>query len=68
MVLLSADSYKYEIMFQQIHKDFKEGKRKLLDFYNAEDNLVEGNFYLIDGILVYLEVSNAEKALREIKS
>jgi|GEM_PF-5974061 hypothetical protein len=55
-------------MFQQIHKDFKEGKRKLLDFYNAEDNLVEGNFYLIDGILVYLEVSNAEKALREIKS
>lgn len=59
---------KYEIMFQQVHKDLKEGKRKLLDFYNAEDNLIEGNFYLIDGILAYLEVSNAEKALREIKS
>lgn len=59
---------KYEIMFQQVHKDLKEGKRKLLDFSNAEDNLIEGNFYLVDGILAYLEVSNAEKILKENKS
>ncbi|WP_281226174.1 GIY-YIG nuclease family protein [Flavobacterium aquiphilum] len=59
---------KYELMFQQVHKDLKEGKRKLLDFTNAEDNLIEGNFYLVDGILAYLEVSNAEKILKENKS
>ena len=59
---------KYEIMFQQVHKDLKEGKRKLLDFSNAEDNLIEGNFYLVDGILAYLEVSKAEKVLKENKS
>lgn len=59
---------KYEIMFHQVHKDLKEGKRKLLDFSNAEDNLIEGNFYLVDGILAYLEVSKAEKVLKENKS
>lgn len=59
---------RYEVMFQQVHKELKEGKRKLLEFYNAEDNLIEGNFYLVDGILAYLEVSNAEKTLKENKS
>lgn len=59
---------KYELMFQQVHKDLKEGKRKLLDFRNAEDNLIEGNFYMVDGILCYLEVSNAEKVLKTNKS
>lgn len=59
---------KYEVMFQQVHKELKEGKRKLLEFYNAEDNLIEGNFYLVDGILAYLEVSDAEKILKENKS
>ncbi len=62
------DFKKYEVMFQQVHKELKEGKRKLLDFYDAEDNLTEGNFYLVDGILAYLEVSNAEKVLKENKS
>lgn len=59
---------KYEILFQQVHKDLKEGRRKLLEFSNAEDNLIEGNFYLIDGILAYLEISKAEKVLKENKS
>ncbi|MDR7208766.1 GIY-YIG nuclease family protein [Flavobacterium piscis] len=59
---------KYEIMFQEVHKDLKAGKRKLLDFSNAENNLIEGNFYLVDGILAYLEVSNAERTLMEIKT
>lgn len=62
------DFKKYELMFQQVHKELKEGKRKLLDFYDAEDNLTEGNFYLVDGILAYLEFSNAEKVLKENKS
>lgn len=59
---------KYEKMFQQVHRELREGKRKLLPFTNAEDNLVEGNFYVIDGILAYLEVSDAEKVLKENKS
>lgn len=52
---------KYDLMFKQVHKELKEGKRKLLNFTNAEDNLIEGNFYLVDGLLCYLEVSKAEK-------
>ena len=55
------DFQKYELMFKQVHKELKEGKRKLLNFTNAEDNLIEGNFYLVDGLLCYLEVSKAEK-------
>ena len=35
---------KYEIMFQEVHKDLKAGKRKLLDFSNAENNLIEGKY------------------------
>lgn len=62
------DFKRYEKMFQQVHQELKEGKRKLLDFYDAEDNLTESNFYLIDGILAYLEVSKAEKVLKENKS
>src|SRR5690606_25811662 len=62
------DFKKYEQMFKQVHKDLKEGKRKLLNFTNAEDNLIEGNFYLVDGLLCYLEVSKAEKIVKENKS
>ncbi|MDO5654633.1 MAG: GIY-YIG nuclease family protein [Flavobacteriaceae bacterium] len=62
------DFRKYEEMFQQVHRDLKEGKRKLLPFSDAEKNLIEGNFYLVDGILAYLEVSDAEKILKENKS
>lgn len=59
---------KYELMFKQVHKELKEGKRKLLPFNDAEKNLIEGNFYVVDGILAYLEVSDAEKVLKENKS
>lgn len=59
---------KYEKMFHQVHRELKEGKRKLVEFKNAEDNLIEGNFYLVDGVLAYLEVSDAEKVLKENKS
>lgn len=62
------DFRKYDQMFKQVHKELKEGKRKLLSFTNAEDNLIEGNFYLVDGILCYLEVSKAEKVVKENKS
>ncbi|HBR10668.1 MAG TPA: hypothetical protein DD740_00355 [Chryseobacterium sp.] len=59
---------RYEEMFKQVHRELKEGKRKFLEFKNAEDNLVEGNFYLVDGLLCYLKVSKAEKVLKENRS
>ncbi|MDO5637548.1 MAG: GIY-YIG nuclease family protein [Myroides sp.] len=62
------DFQKYDQMFKQVHKELKEGKRRLLNFSNAEDNLIEGNFYLVDGLLCYLEVSKAEKVVKENKS
>ena len=63
--LTDKEFKKYELMFQQVHKELKEGTRKLLDFRNAEDNLVEGNFYLVDGLLCYLEVSDAKEVLKK---
>lgn len=59
---------KYESMFQKVHRELKEGKRKLLPFTDAERNLIEGNFYLVDGLLAYLEVSDAEEILKKNKS
>ena len=55
---------KYEALFQQVHKELKENKRKLVEFKDAETNLIEGNFYLVDGLLCYLESSEAEKVLK----
>ena len=59
---------KYDEMFRQIHKDLKEGKRKLVDFTHFEDNLKVGKFYIADGVMLYLESSDAEKVLKEQKS
>lgn len=58
----------YEAMFQKVHQEIKEGKRKLSPFYNIEKNLKVGNFYLIDGIMLYLETADLEQAQRELKS
>ncbi len=66
---LSDDDFaKYEVMFQNVHRDLKSGRRKMLPFNDAETNLREGNFYLVDGLLAYLESSEAEKVLKENKS
>lgn len=55
---------KYELMFQQVHKDLKEGKRRLLNFDRAENNLQVDNFYLLDGMLLYLESADLKEKLR----
>lgn len=52
---------KYEKMFQKVHKEIKEGKRKIKPFANIEKNLQIGDFYLMDGILLYLESANLKK-------
>jgi len=52
---------KYEEMFLKVHKEIKEGKRKIKPFKNIEKNLHVGDFYLMDGILLYLESANLKK-------
>jgi len=62
------DFAKYETMFQKVHKEIKEGKRKILPFKNIEKNLHVGDYYLMDGILLYLESANLKKEEWEQKS
>jgi preprotein translocase subunit SecA len=52
------DFQEYEKMFVQVHKEINEGKRKIKTFKNIYKNLIERNFYLMDGILLYFEVVN----------
>ena len=59
---------KYEAMFQKVHKEIKEGRRKILPFTNIEKNLHVGDFYLMDGILLYLESANLKTAEKELVS
>lgn len=58
----------YEEMFQKVHLEIKEVKRKILPFRNIEKNLHVGNFYLIEGIMLYLESADLEQAQRELNS
>jgi hypothetical protein len=55
----------YEAMFQKVHREIKEGKRKVLPFRNTEKNLHVGDFYLIDGVMLYLKEANLEKTFWE---
>ena len=53
---MSNDSFKtYEVNFKQVHRELKSGQRKLVSFTDVEQNLIEGNYYVLDGVLLYLE-------------
>ncbi|MBD8019093.1 GIY-YIG nuclease family protein [Kaistella pullorum] len=54
---------KYEEMFRKIHKELKEGKRKLRNFDFSQENLQIGKFYLADGMMLYLESADLEKKI-----
>ena len=43
----------YEAKFKEIQKEIKEGKRKLI--FHKEHHLKEGNYFVLDGILLFLE-------------
>jgi hypothetical protein len=58
---------KYEEMFQKVHKEIKEGKRKILPFKDVEKHLLEGHFYLLDGLLLFLEKVNFKRELENLK-
>ena len=49
------DFAKYEEQFITVQKEIRENKRKLFDFSNKGESLVEGNYYILGGILLYLE-------------
>lgn len=44
---------KYEQKFKDVHADLKSGKRKLVKF--NEQNMQENTYYILNGMLVYLE-------------
>lgn len=50
------DFDKYEHLFKEVHKDLLKGKREYVDF--KEDNLLEDNFYVHNGMLMYLKEIN----------
>ncbi len=50
------DFKKYEPRFIEVQKDLANGKRKLIDF--AQHNLVEGSYYVHNGVLFLLEKIN----------
>lgn len=58
----------YESLFQKVHQEIKEGKRKLMPFRNIEKNLHVGSFYIMDGILLFLESADLKKEEWEQKS
>ncbi|TKK65420.1 GIY-YIG nuclease family protein [Ilyomonas limi] len=47
------DFNKYEAAFKEVQKDLSTGKRKLISF--KQDNLRAGDFYVHNGILLFLE-------------
>jgi hypothetical protein len=59
--LKEKDFQPYELMFQKVHQEIKEGKRKIRPFYNIEKNLQIGNFYIVDGVMLYLESADLER-------
>jgi T5orf172 domain len=59
---------KYEAIFQKVHKELKEGKRRILNFDRLENNLQEDNFYLLDGMLLYLELADTQQKLRGVST
>lgn len=58
----------YEKMFQNVHQELKEGKRQIKKFDNIEKNLHIGNFYMISGVLLYLESADLTQEVWEQKS
>lgn len=66
---LKEEEFKpYEAMFQKVHQEIKEGKRQIKSFHNIEKSLLVGNFYLIDGVMLYLKEAKLERTLWKQKS
>lgn len=62
------DFDKYEIMFENVHNELKQRTRKLLPADKTEKNIQIGNFYLLDGLLLYVEGGDIKPELKDNKS
>jgi hypothetical protein len=60
------DFSKYESIFKEVQKDLASGKRKLIPF--KQDNLRPGDFYVQNGILLYLDKVDFEEDVQEFRS
>lgn len=60
------DFSKYEQQFKDVQRDLKNGKRRLITF--KEENLRAGDFYVHNGVLLYLEKVDDKKEVQEYKS
>ena len=56
----------YEEAFQRIHDDLEHGRRRLVEF--REGDLHEGSYYVLRGVVLYLEQNHAVKQKIEYKS
>lgn len=60
------DFANYEAMFAAVHSELKSGVRKLTVF--KEQDLAEGKFFVLRGVLLYLERSNTEEQEMQYES
>ncbi|NJL11635.1 MAG: GIY-YIG nuclease family protein [Microscillaceae bacterium] len=66
---LTEEEFKpYEVLFQKVHQEIKEGKRKIKPFHNIEQNLKVGSFYFIDGLMLYLKSAETATKTRKLNS
>jgi hypothetical protein len=50
----------YQSMFKTVHKELKEGKRSLSLYAKAGSNLEKGSYYILNGMLLFLEEASIE--------
>lgn len=60
------DFHLYEELFKSVQLDLSQGKRKLIPF--KQDNLRAGDFYVNNGVLLYLENVDLDEGVQEFKS
>jgi len=60
------DFNKYESLFKVVQKDLANNRRRLIQF--KEKNLRAGDFYVHNGVLLYLENVDFEKEVQQFKS
>ena len=49
------DFDKYKDLFPIVQKELNSGQRKIIEFDDKGENLVVGEFYILSGVLLYLE-------------
>jgi hypothetical protein len=60
------DFDKYEQLFKEVQSDLSNGKRQLINF--KYENLREGDYYVNNGILLYLKSVKLDKKIQKFKS